>query len=67
MVLIFEAVSIVITLCALADALLGLGWGYSWTAVLVGIGLCLWGVIVWFASRAIFLEIIPAAVTYSCL
>jgi hypothetical protein len=54
MLLIVEAVAIIITLCALADVLLGLGWGYNWTAVLVGIGVCLWGAIVWVACRMVF-------------
>jgi hypothetical protein len=52
--LLVEAVAILITLSALADVLFGLGWGYNWTAVLIGIGICLWGAVVWVACRTIF-------------
>jgi hypothetical protein len=54
MFLIVEAVAIIITCCALADVLFGLGWGYDWKAVLIGIGICLWGVLVWAACRIVF-------------
>ena len=50
----FEAVAAIITLCALADVLFGLGWGYSWKAVLMGFGIMLWGGLIWFICRAIF-------------
>jgi archaellum biogenesis protein FlaJ (TadC family) len=52
--LIVEVVAVIITVCALADVLFGLGWGYNWTAVLMGAGLCVWGVIVWVVCRAVF-------------
>jgi hypothetical protein len=52
--LIVEAVAILITLFALADVLFGLGWGYDWTAVLIGIGICLWGLLVWAVCRTVF-------------
>jgi hypothetical protein len=52
--LIVEAGAVVITLCALSDVLLGLGWGYDWKAVLIGLGICFWAALVWLGCRMIF-------------
>jgi len=49
-----EVICAIITLCALADMLFDLGWGYSWKAVLMGVGIMLWGVLVWLVCRTIF-------------
>jgi hypothetical protein len=52
--LLVEAVAILMTLSALADVLFDLGWGYGRTAVLIGVGICLWTAVVWGACRTIF-------------
>jgi hypothetical protein len=43
-----------ITLFAFADVTFGLGWGYSWTAVFVGLGVIAWGGAVYLACRGVF-------------
>lgn len=54
MFLIVESGAVILTTAALIDTLFGLGWGYDWKAVLVGLGICIWGVFVYWICRAVF-------------
>lgn len=54
MFLIVEGVGVLITGAALADTLFHFGWGSDWNAVLIGLGILIWGVLVWWVCRAIF-------------
>ena len=49
-----EVVAAEIVLSALADCVFHLGWGYDWMAVIVGLGIMAWGVVVYVVSRVIF-------------
>ena len=49
-----EAVAALITFSAIADVMLGLGWGYDWKAVLIGFGIMAWGGVIWLICRALF-------------
>lgn len=54
MFLFVEGVGALITGAALVDSVFHLGWGYDWSAVLMGLGILIWGIIVWWVCGAIF-------------
>ena len=54
MFVLVEVVAACITLSAVIDCILHLGWGYDWMAVLAGFGIMAWGGVVYLASVAIF-------------
>jgi hypothetical protein len=54
MFLLVEGVGVLITGAALLDTIFQFGWGYDWNAVLIGLGILIWGAFVWWVCRAIF-------------
>lgn len=54
MYLAVQAVCLLITGSALLDQIFSLGWGYDWNTVFMGIGISLFGGLVWLACRGIF-------------
>lgn len=54
MFLLVEGVCLLLTVVGLVDTLFDLGWGYNWNAVLIGAGIMVWGVLVWWVCRSIF-------------
>jgi hypothetical protein len=54
MYLAVQTVGLLITGSALLDQLFGLGWGYDWNTVFMGIGISLFGGLVWLACRSVF-------------
>ena len=49
-----EVVAAIITLSATIDCIFDLGWGYDWMVVLAGIGMMVWGGLIYLACVAIF-------------